>query len=419
MDNKKRNRDETATVKALFEISNAVNNTNNFDDLYASIHESLLKILNMENVAVALYHEDNDSFTFPYFIDELGVSIEELFIIGKNQSLPASVINTGKPMLFYEEDILTVSREAEKVTSSPACKVLAGAPLKIRGQSAGALMVWSYRSKDAFKKSDLGILNSVAEFIAAAIERKQIQIAHKKSDEISQVLFDITSAVHRSEDLPQLFKRIHHTLERIFDVSNFFIAIVDMKKQTLYFPYFVDTLDDDFAPITNFDSSSSLTGLVVSQRKPILLKTEDLEKRKSQNGVWGPVPLIWMGAPLMIKDEVIGVVAVQSYLDANLYNNKDLKILSAISGQMALSIHRKRSEDALRESEKKLRQIYKNILDVYFEVSLDGVILEISPSIEKHFQYKRDELIGKTLYDILPIPENKDHHIEMILKRNL
>ncbi|MEE4262972.1 MAG: PAS domain S-box protein [Desulfobacteraceae bacterium] len=240
---------------------------------------------------------------------------------------------------------------------------------------------------------------------------------NKKSEEISQVLLEITSAVHSSENLSQLFEIIHHTLKRIIDVSNFFIAIVDTKERTLHFPYYVDTVDDDFSPITNFDSNDSLTGLVVSQRKPILLKTEDLVKQESQNAVWGPLPLTWMGAPLIIKDEVIGVVAVQSYLDANLYNNQDLQILSAISEQMAIAIQSKRSEDALRESEKKLRQIYNNILDVYFEVSLDGVILEISPSIEKYSQYKRGEIIGKSLYDIIEDPENRDKHIEFILAK--
>ncbi len=125
------------------------------------------------------------------------------------------------------------------------------------------------------------------------------------------------------------------------------------------------------------------------------------------------------GAPLIIKDEVIGVVAVQSYLDANLYKKKDLEILSAISGQIAIAIHRKRSEDALRESEKKLRQIYNNILDVYFEVSLSGIILEISPSIEKHSQYDREDLIGKSLYSILSGYESADKHIDYILSKDL
>ena len=41
--------------------------------------------------------------TFPYFVDELGAEIEEMFAIRKNQSLPARVINAGKPLLFHQE----------------------------------------------------------------------------------------------------------------------------------------------------------------------------------------------------------------------------------------------------------------------------------------------------------------------------
>ncbi len=419
MDNKKSNRDAADTVNELFKISNAVNNTDNFDDLYATIHESLNKIFKLENLSIAVYHKDKDSMTFPYFGDERGCEIEEMFNISKIQTLPARVINNGKPILFYQEEILKMSPVTYKMYPLSSCNIWAGAPIKVNGQSIGALIVQSSRSKDTFKENDLDFLDSVAEFIAASIERKQIQIAQQKSDEISQVLLEITSAVHSSKNLFQLYKRIHQTLKRIIDVSNFFIAIVDTKKRTLRFPYHVDTMDNNFSPITNFDSNDSLTGLVVSQRKPILLKSKELEKRKSQKGVWGPVPLTWMGAPLIIKEEVIGVVAVQSYLDANLFNHHDLQILSAISDQIAISIHRKRSEDALRENEKKLRQIYSNIIDIYFEVSLDGDIIEISPSIEKHSQYKREELIGKSLYDLFKNLKNRDKHIEFLLTQKI
>jgi|GEM_PF-1258588 len=407
--------DEAATLAALFEISHAVSRSDSLDELYASIKASLNNIVRQENMAIAIWQENNDAFDFPLCVDERRDKGETQLDLRQNPSLPRRVIRADAPILLNKEEIMKVSKEAGMTSDHPGCKVFAGAPLKTKDRSLGALMVWSYRAADAFNKNDLASLKSVAAFIAASIDRKQIEIAHKKSDEIQQVLLDITSAVHSSENLPQLFERIHHILKRIIDVSNFFIAIVDSKERTLHFPYFVDTVDDDFSSITNFDANDSLTGMVVCQRKPILLKREELSKRQKQNGVWGPLPLTWMGAPLIIKNEVIGVVAVQSYLDAHLYSSEDLKILATISDQIAIAIHRKRSEDGLRESEKKLRKIYANILDVYFEVSLDGVILEISPSIEKYSPYAREQVIGKSLYEILPDSENRDKHIAFVL----
>jgi len=87
----------------------------------------------------------------------------------------------------------------------------------------------------------------------------------------------------------------------------------------------------------------------------------------------------------------------------------------AVSGTMLDITERKQADEALKESEKKYRQIYDNILDVYYEANIDGIILEISPSIEKYSQYKREELIGKSLYDVYTNPEERNKLIEALI----
>ena len=186
------------------------------------------------------------------------------------------------------------------------------------------------------------------------VQQARFITERKHAEQIIKTLFAISNAVHTAQKMKDLYRSIHNSLSSIIDVTNFFIALVDSKERTLNFPYYMDTEDEDFSPITNFDANDSLTGLVVSQKRPILLKKKELEDRASQNGVWGPLPLIWMGVPLTIKDEVIGVVAVQSYLDTNLYNKKDLQVLSAVSDQMAIVIERKRAEEALIKKDKEL-----------------------------------------------------------------
>ena len=76
----------------------------------------------------------------------------------------------------------------------------------------------------------------------------------------------------------------------------------------------------------------------------------------------------------------------------------------------------KRAKDALRESEEKYHSIFENIQDVYYEITLYGKILEVSPSIEKISRYKREELIGKSLYDIYADPKKRDALIKKLLK---
>ncbi len=76
---------------------------------------------------------------------------------------------------------------------------------------------------------------------------------------------------------------------------------------------------------------------------------------------------------------------------------------------------RKQVEEALRKSEGRYKRIFENLQDVYYEAEIDGTILEVSPSIEKLSQYKRQELIGKSLYDIYADPKERDELVKLIL----
>jgi PAS domain S-box-containing protein len=78
---------------------------------------------------------------------------------------------------------------------------------------------------------------------------------------------------------------------------------------------------------------------------------------------------------------------------------------------------KKDAEEALRKSEDQYRNIFKNIQDVYYEVTLDGIILEASPSIEDVSLYKREEIIGKSLSDMYVNPKNRDEFLKELLKK--
>lgn len=218
---------------------------------------------------------------------------------------------------------------------------------------------------------------------------------------VSRLLFSIADAVNTTFDLDDLYRQIHLLLGEAIDATNFFIALVNLKKKTIHFPYFVDITDDDYTDICDFDTSRSLTGIIALAKRPMLLKEAELRAREKQSGILGTTPLIWMGVPLIVRDEVIGVVAVQSYSDPTAYDEDDLHLLAAVSHQIALAIDRKLSLDELRRSEERYRLLFDNLHDALFLIDKDGKIIEHNPRVLEMSGYTPDELSEISFFDLI------------------
>ncbi|NTU95633.1 MAG: PAS domain S-box protein, partial [Bacteroidales bacterium] len=79
---------------------------------------------------------------------------------------------------------------------------------------------------------------------------------------------------------------------------------------------------------------------------------------------------------------------------------------------------RKNSEEQLKISEEKYRSIFENVQDIYYEASFDGIILDVSPSIEiiSKGQIHRGELIGKSIYDFYVNTEDRKTLVNTLME---
>ncbi|MCP3943725.1 MAG: GAF domain-containing protein [Desulfobacteraceae bacterium] len=166
-------RDDAKTLEVLFEISEAVTHTRNLDELYKVIHFSLGKILNVDNLYIALHHEEKDSITFPYHVDEKDKVPDEIFNFSQTASLTGKVIQSKEPLIFLEQDIIEFARKQNQETIGTVSKIWLGAPLKIKNRVIGVIAIQSFSSPAAYQLRDLDLLNTVSQHIALAIERKE------------------------------------------------------------------------------------------------------------------------------------------------------------------------------------------------------------------------------------------------------
>jgi two-component system cell cycle sensor histidine kinase/response regulator CckA len=176
-----------AERQVISDVVHALNETSNLDQLLTRIHAALKLIVPAENCFVALHEPENDTFQFPFFVDEYDAAPPPQKV---GRSCTAYVFRTGKAKLIpqSEFDVLVEDREVELIGSpSPAWL---GVPLKTPTATIGVLVVQHYRNASAYGQRDLEFLDSVGGHIALAIERRRAEDELRKNESMLRLLFE-------------------------------------------------------------------------------------------------------------------------------------------------------------------------------------------------------------------------------------
>ncbi len=155
--------------------------------------------------------------------------------------------------------------------------------------------------------------------------------------------------------------------------------------------------------ILGFDTSSYL-GKRIEDIFPKIYETE-LPGRYKKAAVSGET---WSTTDLYYNDKQI----------AGAY---DMVAFQVVPGQVAVKFSditsRKQTEQKLLVSEEKHRTIFQNIQDVYFEMAPDTTILEVSPSVSKISQYKREDLVGKSIDHLVVDEKIKNTFLKLLFEK--
>jgi len=223
--------------------------------------------------------------------------------------------------------------------------------------------------------------------------------ALNRAKEINEVLFRISNSVTTSSDLNQLYSSIHRSLSKIVNVSSFYIAMYNKETDTILFPYYANDEDSAQIELDELENYAPVITDILETGRSLMLTKADFLKRfqKSDQEISHRLPEIWIGIPLKIQNEVIGIMAAQSFTNPDQYDKTDINVLHSVSNQAAIAIERKKTEASLRESEKRLTMALEATSDSIWDWRLDKKSLYIDPRLFKVIGYETNEFLN--IYD--------------------
>ena len=216
---------------AIFEISEAARSAGSLDELFASLHRVVGRLMAAENFYIALYDPETDLLSFPYFVDQLD---EAPAPFTPGRGMTGYVLRTGKPLLATAEAIEELEKAGEVESLGAPSVDWLGVPLTVRDRTIGVLAVQSYSGTVRYGQTEREILSYVSVQAAQAIERTLADKELRESEERYRLALQATQEIMYDWDIPQdkifwnpnVEKVLGYTLEEMVKVNEAWVKFL-------------------------------------------------------------------------------------------------------------------------------------------------------------------------------------------------
>ena len=363
--------------RALFAISDLASSDQDAATVLHGLHEIVGRLMYAENFYIVRYSPETDTMRFIYFADSLDPikpdPAEELPAARMGNSLTLALIRHGRPVLGPSDDVRRALNVPRDETLGPDSEDWLGVPMVDEGVVRGAVVVQSYDPETRYSEDDRALLGYVAQHILTALARRDAQeelerrvdertrelrqqIAEReRSERLQAALFRIAEQAGRSESIEVFYAEVHGIVSALLDARNFFIALLTEDGRELDFPYSVDERDQK-RPRRRL--AKGLTEYVLATGQPLLADRDGIHDLVAEGKVqsFGTPSVCWLGVPLQIGGQPVGVIAVQSYTPDYLYTRRDQELLSFVSFHIAQALERRQANESLRLAYAELEQ---------------------------------------------------------------
>jgi PAS domain S-box-containing protein len=230
--------------------------------------------------------------------------------------------------------------------------------------------------------------------------------AQKRAEALEDAVFRIAQAARSVDSLDALYAEIHRDISLVVPAENFYIALRDRDSGSLRFAYVIDSLDN-FAPGDVFPPGEGLTVHVLRSGSGLLYSKGD--KAGDIQPLWNK-PKAWLGVPLIVHGDTLGVMAIQDYVNERAYSDDDRRMLEFVSSQVAAAIDLRQTEDAIRLVEQRNSALVEFAADGIVLLNRQGIVIFGTPSAFRIFGVNSADVVGQRGFSFIHPDDSASLH---------
>ncbi len=195
----------------------------------------------------------------------------------------------------------------------------------------------------------------------------------------------VSQAVASQNELKAILQVTGEQVRQLLNAHGVFISLYDTQTNTISTPYW--RLYDKFISVPPMSFGQGLTSHIIRTRQPLLIN-QDYDRQSAALGVVrfeSPArehPKAWLGVPMIVSAQVIGVIGAQNYERENAFTENDVRVWTIIAANVGIAIRNAQLYDETRHYADQMAVLNRIGLAITEDFTMDRLL----PTLHKQCQ---------------------------------
>jgi PAS domain S-box-containing protein len=217
-------------------------------------------------------------------------------------------------------------------------------PMVVGRDLIGSMAINLLEGGSLLTPGQLKLAETTVQQVATAVQNARLFTqTEQRAAELS--LINAVSELASSQlELPYLFESVGNLLQETFAAESIYFALYDKAVGQISFPYFLSREDGRHEVTPRSVADGGFTGQIIESKASLLLNWEpdvtpqDVQLQGGKVVGGGRQTDSYLGTPMIVGNEVVGVVALSSYQEVRTYHEQDQRLLETLADTIGVSI---------------------------------------------------------------------------------